>query len=439
MRVEMRSLNTIRPYENNPRLNDAAVDAVAASLREFGFRQPLVVDPDGVIVVGHVRYQAALKLGLEVVPVHVATELTPEQIKAYRIADNKTADLSDWDYELLPIELADLQDSNYDLNLLGFAPEELAKLLDPGVRDGLCDPDDVPAPPDEAITRPGDLWLLGRHRLLCGDSSKADDVDRLLNGADIHMVNTDPPYNVRVEPRSNNAIAAGLSSFVAYGNGDPGRDVVRFPEKSQPTHKKLRAKDRPLANDFVSDVEFDRLLHAWFGNLARVLRPGRAFYIWGGYANLGNYPPALRACGLYFSQAIVWDKEHPVLTRKDFMGCFEIAFYGWREGAAHQFFGPNNALDLWHIKKVSPQSMVHLTEKPVELATRALTYSSQTGENVLDLFGGSGSTLIAAEQTGRRCFLLELDPLYCDVIVQRFERFTGTKAERLATTDATPP
>jgi DNA modification methylase len=161
-----------------------------------------------------------------------------------------------------------------------------------------------------------------------------------------------------------------------------------------------------------------------------VLLPGHGFFVWGGYANLGNYPPFLKKHGLYFSQGIVWDKEHPVLTRKDFMGAFEIAFYGWREGAAHRFFGPKNATDLWHIKKVNPQSMVHLTEKPVELASRAMEYSSKPGENVLDLFGGSGSTLIAAEQTGRKAFLMELDPPYCDVIVQRYEEFTGKKAER---------
>jgi DNA modification methylase len=206
--------------------------------------------------------------------------------------------------------------------------------------------------------------------------------------------------------------------------------VARHPEKAAATTKKLRARDRPLANDFLSEEDFNRLLDAWFGNFARVLQPGRGFYIWGGYANLGNYPPYLKAHGLYFSQAIVWNKEHPVLTRKDFMGCFELAFYGWKEGAAHQFFGPNNALDLWSIKKVNPQSMVHLTEKPVELATRAMEYSSRSGENVLDLFGGSGSTLIAAEQTGRKAFLMELDPLYCDVIVQRYEQFTGQKAQR---------
>lgn len=360
MQIEERPLESIRPYDHNPRVNDPVVDAVAASIQQFGFRQPIVVDEQDVIIVGHTRYKAALKLGLKTVPVHVATGLTPEQIKAYRIADNKTASLSDWDYDLLPIELAELKGMDYDLGLLGFDQDELAQLLDPGVQDGLTDPDEVPAPPDEAITQPGDLWVLGDHRLLCGDSSKPEDVDRLLDGAAIHLVNTDPPYNVKVEPRSNNAIAAGLSSFEVTHHQK--LDVVRHPEKAKPTDMKLRPKDRPLANDFVSEEEFDRLLHAWFGNLARVLVPGRAAYIWGGYANCANYPPVLKACGLYFSQAIIWDKQHPVLTRKDFMGAHEWCFYSWKEGAAHQFFGPNNVTDLWHVKKVNPQNMVHLTE-----------------------------------------------------------------------------
>jgi DNA modification methylase len=251
----------------------------------------------------------------------------------------------------------------------------------------------------------------------------------LLSGQPIHLVNTDPPYNVKVEPRSNNAIAAGLSSFTQTHH--QGLDLARHPGKSKPTQKKLRAKDRPLANDFVSDEAFDQMLHAWFGNLARVLLPGRGFYIWGGYANCGNYPPVLKTCGLYFSQSIIWDKQHPVLTRKDFLGAHEWCFYGWKEGAAHRFYGPNNVPDLWHIKKVAPTKMIHLTEKVVELAVRAMQYSSRAGENVLDLFGGSGSTLIAAEQTGRKAFLMELDPLYCDVIAERFEKFTGKKAERI--------
>ena len=456
MKIELKNIADIKPYPNNPRLNDDAVDAVARSIREFGFRQPIVVDTEGVIICGHTRYKAALQLGLTKVPVHVAKDLTPEQIKAYRIADNKTAELAEWNYDLLPIELGELEACNYDLGLLGFDAEDLAKLLDPGVQDGLTDPDDVPEPPDEAITQPGDLWILGDHRLLCGDSSKPEDVDRLLDGAAIHLVNTDPPYNVKVEPRSNNAIAAGLSSFsydaaakkLKAGQGNASFDVARgktkgagehhqkfdlarHPGKAKPTQKKMRAKDRPLANDFVSDEEFDKLLLAWFGNIARVLLPGHGFYVWGGYANVANYPPVFKVCAMYFSQAVIWHKMHPVLTRKDFMGDHEWCFYGWREGAAHRYFGPNNVPDVWSIKKVNPQSMIHLTEKPVELAVRAIQYSSLTGENVLDLFGGSGSTLIACEQTGRKAFLMELDPPYCDVIVDRWQKFTGKTAQRV--------
>ena len=427
--IEIRAIDSIRPYEHNPRKNDSAVDAVAASLREFGFRQPIVVDPDGVIIAGHTRYKAALKLGLAKVPVHVATDLSPEQIRAYRLADNKTGELATWDFEILPIELAALREAGYALDILAFDDKELAKLLDTGVQQGNTDPDQVPEPPDEPVTQRGDLWILGEHRLLCGDSASTADVDRLLDRAMIQLCNTDPPYNVRVEPRSNNAIAAGLSSFT--NTHHQNFDVERHPEKAEATHRKMRPKDRPLENDFVSDEEFDRLLDAWFGNIARVLEPGRAFYIWGGYANLGNYPPMLKKHDLYFSQGIVWDKQHPVLTRKDFMGAFEICFYGWRLGAGHKFFGPNNATDLWAVKKVNPQNMIHLTEKPVELAVRAIQYSSKPGENVLELFGGSGSTLIACEQTGRRCYAMELDELYCDVIVKRWEEFTGRKAERI--------
>jgi len=433
MKIEQRALSAITHYEKNPRDNDAAVDAVAESIEQFGFRQPIVVDGAGVIVCGHTRFKAALKLGLKKAPVHVATDLTPEQIRAYRIADNKTNELASWDMELLPLELAELQDAGIDWSLLGFDEDELAKMLGGDVAEGLTDPDQVPEPPDEPVTKPGDLIVLGEHRLLCGDSSSVEDVDRLLDGATIDLINTDPPYNVKVEPRSNNAIAAGNSSFAApKGKHHQKFDLARHPEKAKATHAKMRAKDRPLENDFVTDEAFDEMLLAWFGNMARVLKPGGSFYIWGGYANLGNYPAPLKACGFYFSQGVVWDKQHPVLTRKDFMGAFEICFYGWREGAGHKFFGPNNATDLWHVKKVNPQSMVHLTEKPVELAVRAMQYSSRPGENILDLFGGSGSTLIAAEQTGRRAFLMEIDPAYCDVICQRYEEFTGKKVERIS-------
>jgi ParB-like chromosome segregation protein Spo0J len=198
LQIEMWTLDRVRSYENNPRNNDKAVDAVAASIKEFGFSQPIVVDSDSVIIVGHTRLKAAQKLGLERVPVVVASHLTPEQVRAYRIADNKTAEIAEWNYDLLPIELSALQEANYDLGLLGFNAEELAKLMDTGVNEGLTDPDEIPEPPDEAVTQPGDLWILGNHRLLCGNSSSPADLDRLLAGAAIHLVNTDPPYNVRL-------------------------------------------------------------------------------------------------------------------------------------------------------------------------------------------------------------------------------------------------
>ena len=428
--IELRKIDDILPYDKNPRINDSAVDAVAGSLKEFGFRQPIVVDADGVIIVGHTRWKAAKKLGLAKAPVHVAKDLSPEQIKAYRIADNQTATLAEWDFDLLPIELSELQGAGFDMELLGFGEKELAQLLEADATQGLTDPDSVPEPPDEAITQPGDIWILGDHRLMCGDSGSEADLDRLLDGAAIDLVAMDPPYNVKVEPRSSTAIAAGLSSHpdLSKKMHHQGFDVARGATDPKKARKKMRPKDRPLENDFVTGEAFDEMLLAWFGNASRVLKPGGSFYIWGGYANLGNYPAPLKASGFYFSQGIIWDKQHPVLTRKDFMGAFEICFYGWKEGAGHKFYGPNNATDLWHVKKIPPQQMEHLTAKPAELAVRAIQYSSLPGQNVLDLFGGSGSTLIGCEQTGRHAFLMELDQAYCDVIADRYQRFTGRPA-----------
>ncbi len=401
--------------------------ALQGSLRVYGQRKPVVVNRrTGAIEAGNGTLEAALALGWShLAAVYVDDD--PMTATGFSIADNRTAELAEWDRAALDKLLGEIQTND---PLLDQMLADLGASLAP-VKPGRTDPDEVPEPPDEPLTCPGDLWILGKHRLLCGDAAKAEDVDRLLQGNPIHLVNTDPPYNVNVEPRSNNAIAAGLSSFAGTTHHQ-GLDVARPPATSKRTTKQLRAKDRPLANDFVSDAEFDRLLNAWFGNLTRVLEPGRGFYIWGGYANIANYPAVLKAHDLYMSQTIIWDKQHPVLTRKDYMGAHEWCFYGWKLGAAHHYYGPNNATDLWAVKKVSPQGMVHLTEKPVELAARALQHSSRPGENVLDLFGGSGSTLIAAEQTGRRAFLLEIDQPYCDVIVQRWENFTGCKAQRQA-------
>ena len=432
MQIEIRPLSRIKPYDRNPRCNDAAVAAVAASIERFGFRQPIVVDKDGVIIVGHTRYKAAIALGMATVPVHVAAELTPEQTRALRIADNKSADIATWDDALLASELTALESLAIDASDLGFTDDELTRIFAPPLTEGEVDPDDVPTPPDEPVTKRGDVWQLGEHRLMCGDSASTSDVDVLLAGNKVQLIHTDPPYNVSVEPRSNNAIAAGNSSFTSGQKMHLQKFDKERAGGAKPTHTKLRAKDRQLANDALPPEEFDKLLRAWFGNLDRALEPGRAFYIWGGYSNHLNYRLALQETELYFSQCIVWWKDHRVLGRKDFMSDHEWAYYGWKSGAAHVFLGPHNIGDVWQVTKVNARDMVHLTEKPVELATRAMTYSSRVGERVLDLFGGSGSTLIAAEMLGRRAFLMELDPLYCDVIVNRWEQFTGQKAQRVA-------
>ncbi len=418
----------------NPRHNDPAVPHVAASLRRFGWQQPIVARPSGEVIAGNTRLKAAQSLGMTQVPV-VWFSGSDLEAKAFAIADNRTHEFSAWIEADLATILQELRAEDA-LEGVGYATSDIDALLDElqaAAGGGDADLDAIPDPPEDPTTRPGDLWILGEHRLLCGDSSSPADLDRLLAGAPVHLVNTDPPYNVKVEPRSNNAIAAGNSSFTkAPATHHQKMDLARHPEKAKPTSR-MRAKDRPLANDFVTAEAFDELLAAWFGNIARVLLPGRCFYIWGGYANCANYPPVLKAHELYFSQSIIWDKQHPVLTRKDFMGAHEWCFYGWRLGAGHEFFGPSNATDLWAIKKVNPQSMVHLTEKPVELASRALLYSSRRGEHILDLFGGSGSTLIAAHTTERRAFLMELDAPYCDVILTRWEALTGKSAVLQAT------
>jgi len=428
-RIELWPIDRLIPYARNPRTHsDSQVAQIAASIAEFGFNNPVLVDTKDGIIAGHERLLAARKLKLDQVPVVVLDHLSETQKRAYILADNRLAELAGWDEELLRGELAELRDADFNLDVIGFDEDELERLLAEEPGEGLTEEDAVPEPLEQAVSRRGDLWILGDHRLLCGDSANREDVDRLVEGAPIDLINKDPPYNVRVESRSNNAIAAGVSSFTNLQHHQ-SLDVHRHPSKAKGTTKKMRPKDRALENDFMKDGDYDVLLRRWFANLAGVLKPGGSFYIWGGYANCANYPPALAECELYFSQAIIWVKEHPVLTRKDFMGNHEWCFYGWREGAAH-WFNPEikNATDVWSVKKVNPTAMVHLTEKPVDLAIRALTYSSRTGQTVLDLFGGSGSTLIACEKLGRKARLMEIDPPYCDVIIRRWQEYTGAKA-----------
>lgn len=443
-------ISTLKPAAYNPRkISPEAFARLEASLKEFGLVEPIIVNKrTGYTVVGgHQRLEILRRKGDTSAPC-VVLDLPLAREKALNVALNNQAMAGAYDFHKLADLLQEIDTGEFDVSTLtGFDKAELERISNYAPADGREELDPVPEPPDEAKTQKGDVWQVGRHRLLCGDSSKREDVDHLLEGAPIHVVNTDPPYNVNIEPRSNNAISAGRSSTFAgdikagHARAKPGKnqakyhhqgfDLARDPGKSKPTTTKMRPKDRELHNDFMSEDDFDKTLRAWFGNLAHALLPGRAFYVWGGYANCKSYPGPLKDSGLYFSQAIIWVKGHPILGRKDFMGNHEWCFYGWREGAAHQFYGPNNIPDVWEVKSLHHANMVHLTEKPVELASRAIQYSSQPGENVLDLFGGSGSTLIACEQNGRSGYAMELDELYCDVIVKRWQNFTGQKAKNL--------
>lgn len=454
--IERIPIDSVAPHPRNPREGD--VGAIARSLAmEEGQYRPIVVqartpsgEDRGIVLAGNHTWKAAKALAWTDIDAVLLT-ISDEAALAVMLRDNQSHELGRNDDMALFALLREL-DAAGALSRTMFDGSDIDDLLrdlekngeDPLGRMAPVDVDAIPEPPDVAITQPGNIWVMGEHRLMCGDSGSPADLDRLLAGAVMDLLLTDPPYNVKVEPRSNNAIAAGLSSFQASGGhhssdgyeGAQGHDglshhqsfdLARGKSKARGTGK-MRAKDRPLTNDFVSDEAFLELLAAWFGNASRVLRPGGGFYIWGGYANIANYPAAIKAAGFYFSQAIIWDKEHPVLTRKDFMGAHEWAFYGWKEGAAHRFFGPANIPDLWHVKKVAPNAMVHLTEKPVELSRLAIEYSTRLGENVLDLFAGSGSTMMACEVAKRRGYMMEMDPPYCDVIVKRWEDFTGHKA-----------
>jgi DNA modification methylase len=392
MRVELRPIGSIHPYEDNPRLNDAGVDAVAASIRAFGFRQPIVVDERDVIIVGHTRYKAALKLGLTEVPVHVAVGLTPEQARAYRIADNQTATLSQWDDGKLVAELMALQTAGFDLDLTGFSAEDLARLMPPAGGAGQGDPDDVPDRPAEPQTRPGDVWLLGRHRLLCGDATKPADLDRLMAGALADLLLTDPPYGVGYVGRTKHELT--------------------------------------IENDDLEDDEaYRRFLAAALGGAIRHVRPGGGFYVW--HADVRGLPVRLAAedAGLRVRQCLVWVKQAMVLGRQDYQWRHEPCLYGWRDGGAHTWLGDRAQTTVLEFDRPA-RSTDHPTMKPVELVRYLLANSCPPGGKVLDPFGGSGTTLVAAELDGRTAYLVELDPAYADVAVRRWEAVTGNTAER---------
>ncbi|MGD1097644.1 MAG: DNA modification methylase [Bryobacteraceae bacterium] len=392
MVVTMWPLDKIRPYARNARrIPPQAIDKVAASIREFGWRQPIVVDKDGVIIVGHVRLLAAQKLGFTEAPVHVALNLTPAQVRAYRLLDNRSHEETSWDDGLLGLELLDLKGLDFDLNLTGFDLGEIKDLVARAeATDGLTDPDSVPAVPENPGSQSGDLWVLGNHRILCGDATSLSDVRRVLGGGLADMVFCDPPYNVNY---------------------------------SQPSVRPDRA-GRKVANDNLGE-RFEEFLSATCRNLLEV--SSGAIYICMSSSEIDTLRRAFTEAGGHWSTFVIWAKSMFTLGRSDYHRQYEPILYGWREGGEHYWCGARDQSDLWCVNKPATNDL-HPTQKPVELMERAIRNSSKGGHTILDAFGGSGSTLIACEKTGRYARLIEIEPKYVDTAVTRWQEFTGRKA-----------
>jgi DNA modification methylase len=395
-KIEQWPTTKLLPYARNARTHsDDQVAQIAASIAEFGFTNPILAGSDGVIVAGHGRLAAALKLGLELVPVVVLDHLSPTQRRALVIADNRIAENAGWDDAMLRIEIAALQDDDFDLSLTGFDADALAELMagDEPESEGQSDDDAVPEVTETPISRPGDVWLLGGHRLLCGDSTVAESYDRVLDGEPVDMVFTDPPYNVN------------------YANS---------------AKDKMRGKDRAILNDNLGDGFYDFLLAALTPTIAHCRG---AIYVAMSSSELDVLQTAFRAAGGKWSTFIIWAKNTFTLGRADYQRQYEPILYGWPEGAQRHWCGDRDQGDVWNIRKPQKNDL-HPTMKPVELVERAIRNSSRPGNAVLDPFGGSGTTLIAAEKSGRLARLIELDPKYVDVIVRRWQDWTGKQATR---------
>ena len=392
--LQYKPLEMLIPYARNARQHsDAQVAQIAASIREFGWAAPIIVDAQSNVIAGHGRLLAARKLGLAEVPVVSMDHLSDTQRRALILADNKIAENATWDEAVLGVELAALSEAGFELGLTGFSPDEWERLIEGDLSDekGLTDEDAVPEVSEHAVTKPGDIWILGDHKLLCGDATKADDFKALLGDELVDMTFTDPPYNVN------------------YAN--TAKD-------------KMRGKNRPIMNDNLGEGFGSFLFDACDNILARTKG---AVYIAMSSSELDTLQGAFRAAGGKWSTFIIWAKNTFTLGRADYQRQYEPILYGWRDGTDHYWCGARDQGDVWHINKPQKNDL-HPTMKPVELVERAVRNSSKTRDLVLDPFGGSGSTLIACEKSGRRARLIELDPKYVDVIVKRWEAFSGCKA-----------
>jgi DNA modification methylase len=403
--ITYRSTSDLIPYARNSRTHSAEqVGQIAASIREFGFTNPVLVDEESGIIAGHGRVMAAQKLGLGEVPTITLAGLTEAQRKAYIIADNRLALNAGWDDEMLRLEIADLREADFDLDLLGFDDEELAALEVEEVH-GETDPDEVPEPPADPVTVLGDVWTLGNHRLMCGDSTSIDAVNKLMEGQKADMVFTDPPYNV--------SFTGSLSCT------SKGGKIVKMSEgylNPSSTHEEIR-------NDRMGKDEFRDFIMSILSVIKISCIGG--YYICFSSSTLDELLMPLVETGIGWKSIIIWNKNQSPMGGGHFRRKYEPIAYGYFE---NNFYGREYAEDdVWDVNRTQKNDL-HPTMKPVELVEKAIGYSSSKGQAVLDLFGGSGSTLIACEKTGRKARLMELAPNYCDVIVKRWQDFTGKKA-----------
>jgi DNA modification methylase len=397
--VEHWPLDRLIPYARNARTHsEDQVAQIAASIVEFGWLNPVLIDDGGNVIAGHGRLLAARKLGFEIVPIIRASHLTPAQVRAYRLADNRLAELSGWHEELLAAELAALREEDVDLGLLGFDDAEIERLLTESSEEA-GPADEAPEPPADPVSRPGDLWICGEHRVLCGDATVLADVESVLGGELADMCFCDPPYNVN------------------YANS---------------ADQKRRGKNRPILNDALGE-QFGELLYDACVNILTVTKG--AVYICMSSSELDVLQKAFRAAGGHWSTFVIWAKNTFTLGRSDYQRQYEPILYGWKDGVDHYWCGARDQGDVWFIDKPAKNDL-HPTMKPVELVERAIRNSSKSRDIVLDPFGGSGTTLIAAERAGRRARLIELDPRYVDVIVQRWQQATGGEARRFETEES---
>jgi len=390
LNIEYLKIDALIPYARNSRTHsDDQVAQVAASIKEFGFTNPVLIDSDGGIIAGHGRVLAARKIGMEQVPTIALHGLSDTQKRAYIIADNKLALNSGWDEEMLALEFEELKLEGFDIELTGFSMDEIADLMPEEIPAGLTDEDATPDVPAQPVTVLGDVWLLGKHRVMCGSSVSIEEVERLTNGVLVDMWLTDPPYNVAYEGKTKDALT--------------------------------------IQNDSMGDGDFRQFLRDAYVAANAVMKPGAVFYIWHADSEGYNFRGAANDAGWKVRQCLIWKKSTLVMGRQDYHWKHEPCLYGWKEGAGHLWATDRKQTTILEFDKPS-RNGEHPTMKPVALFEYQLLNNTKGGDIVLDSFGGSGTTIIAAEKNGRVGYAMELDPKYVDVIVKRWQEFSGKQA-----------